>query len=144
MDNDKPALRVVDGDRSCDARRERVAMSLVVHERKRLDIPVSALTKVEAFATETFCDGRGPVTLDLPHVRIWLTPNLQKRLRDFTCDIVGELTELHVGDKCISRPVVREPLGGEPSFQISVNDFAEAQVLADELRTGWRPMRAVQ
>ncbi len=52
--------------------------------------------------------------------------------------------EIHVGDHCISRPVVRESLGTGPVLQVTANDFAEAETLAVKLRTGWRPMRAVE
>jgi hypothetical protein len=52
--------------------------------------------------------------------------------------------EIVVRERCISRPVIREPLGNEPSFQLSANDFAEAQALAAELCTGWRPVRTVE
>jgi preprotein translocase subunit SecD len=145
MGEGKPTFRVIEGDQPSGVQEERIAISFVVFERKRLDVPVSALMRVEARATQTFADERGrPITFDLPHVEIWLTPNLQKRLRDFTRDLVGEVTEIHVGDKCISRPVVREPLGNEPRFLLSANDFAEAQALAATVRTGWRPMRVVE
>ncbi len=144
MGEGKPTFRVIESDRPSGIREERIAMSLVVFERKRLDVPVSGLMRVVPCATQTFADERGrPITFDIPHVEIWLTPNLQKRLRDFTRDLVGEVMEIHVGDKCISRPVVREPLGNEPSFRLSANDFAEAQALAATLRTGWRPVRVV-
>jgi preprotein translocase subunit SecD len=145
MSEGKPIWRVIDGDRPAHAQSERIAISFVVHERKRLDIPVSALVRVEAGATKTFADERGwSVTYDLPHVEIWLAPSLQARLRDFTVDIIGEEMEILVGGRCISRPVVREPLGNEPSVQLSANDFAEAQALAAKLRTGWRPVRVVE
>jgi len=90
----KPTLQVIAGDRPLHVQTERTAMSFVVHERKRLDIPVSALVRVEARATKTFADQRGwPVTYDLPHVEIWLTSSPQARLRDFSRDLVGEALE---------------------------------------------------
>lgn len=135
----KPALRVIGGGRDSHAPPERIALSLVVYERKRLDIPVSAVIRIEAFATQTFSAGDIVRTYNFPHVEVWLAPNMQKRLRDFTCDMVDRVVEFHVGDKCVARPVVREPLGNEPSFLLSANDFAEAQAMADKLRTGWRP-----
>jgi preprotein translocase subunit SecD len=144
MGDGRPTFRVIDGDRSFDVQSERIAMSLVVHERKRLDIPVSALVRVEARQTQTFADRRGWATSHTPHVEIWLTPNLQRVLRDFTRDLIDQVMEIFVGGRCVLRPVVRESLGGEPAFSLSANDFAEAQTLATELRTGWRPMRAVE
>ena len=145
MTDQTSALRIIGGGRDFRAPVERIAMSLVVHDRKRLDVPLGAILGIEAFATQTFLvEGSGPVEFNMPHVRISLTPHLQAQLRDFTHDVVGEAMEIVVRDRCISRPVVREPLGNEPSFQVSVWDFAEAQRLANEMRTGWRPVRTVE
>jgi preprotein translocase subunit SecD len=52
--------------------------------------------------------------------------------------------ELFVDGKCISRPVVREPLENESSFLLSADDLAEAQRLAEQLRRGWRRLKAVE
>jgi hypothetical protein len=141
---EKPALRVIDGGRDSHAPAERIALSFVVYERKRLDIPVSAIVRIEAHATQTFSAGHIVRTYDLPHVEIWLTPSMQSRLHDFTCDMVDQVVEVHVGDKCVARPVVREPLGSESSFLLSASDFPEAQAMADKLRTGWRRVTAVE
>jgi hypothetical protein len=140
-----PTLRVIEGGRSPGVQAEPIALSLVVHERRRLDIPVSALIRVEPCATQTFADGYGrPFSFDTPHIEIFLTPDLQKRLRDFTRGLVDQVMEIHVGGRCVARPVVREPLGNAPAFHVSANDFAEAEALAAKLRTGWRPVRAVE
>ena len=119
---------------------ERIAVSLVVNERRRLDIPLSAVIRVDALAVQSFADGRRVVTFDQPHVRIWLMPNLQRRLYDFTRGSVDAIMEVFVDDQCVTRPVLREPLGTEPSFQIFTADFDEACALADKLRVGWRPV----
>jgi hypothetical protein len=139
----KPAWRVIDGNDSVPVHAERIAMSLVVRDCKRLDIPVSAVVRVEANAMETFFDGHVPIACDRHHIRIFLTPNARASLRDFTRDLVDEVMDIWIGNRRIVRLVVREPLGAEPSFHISAGDFAEAQSLADQLRTGWRPMRMV-
>jgi hypothetical protein len=100
---------------------ERIAVSLVVNERRRLDVPLSAVIRVDAFVL-SFAEGRQVVTFDQPHVRIWLMPNLQKRLYDFTRDSVDEIMEVFVAGRCVTRPVLHEPLGTEPSFQICAVD----------------------
>jgi preprotein translocase subunit SecD len=57
--------------------------------------------------------------------------------------LVGEVMEIHVAHKVVARPVLREALGNDPSFQLSANDLPEAQALARRLRSGWKPVRAV-
>jgi preprotein translocase subunit SecD len=74
----------------------------------------------------------------------WLMPNLQIRLYDFTRGSVDEIMEVFVAGRCVTRPVLREPLGTEPSFQISAADCDEACALADELRVGWRLVSLVE
>ena len=142
MGEGRPTLQVIDGG-GAPVPADRIALSLVVYERKRLDVPLSALIRVEASATQTFIGERGPVTFDRPHVEIWLTPNLQRQLREFTRDLVDQVMEIRIGERCVARPVVREPLGNNPSFLLSASDLAEAQALAAELRIGWRPVRSV-
>ena len=140
-----PIFSTIDGGRTARVPATRIAMSLVVYERKRLDIPLHAMTRIEPHATQTFLfEGGGVRTYDMPHVQIWLTPNLQAKLRAFTKDIVGEIMELHVAHKVVARPVLREPLGNEPAFQISAYDLTEAQALAARLANGWRSVHAVE
>jgi hypothetical protein len=141
MTQQKPVLTVVSGR---EQPAPRIAISLVVHERKRLDIPLNAILGIDAFATESFSDGRRIVTYDLPHVEIRLTPPMQRKLREFTAGIVGETLEIHAGGRCVSQPRLPKPLGDQPAFHISIYDFADAQALAETLRTGWRPVKAVQ
>jgi preprotein translocase subunit SecD len=136
-----PHLVVIDGARA--RRADPIALSLVVHERKRLDIPLHAVIAVEAYATKTFSGERGPVTFDLPHVEVRLMPPMRQKLSDFTKDIVGQAVDLYVRGRCVLQPVVREPLGAEPAFSLSANDFAGAQALAETLRSGWRPVKPV-
>lgn len=142
MAEQKPALTVVSGGR--DQPTARIALSLIVHERKRLDIPLDAVLGIDAFATQSFFDGRNVMTYDLPHVAIRLASSAQRRVREFTTGIVGEVMEIHVGGRCVSQPRLQEPLGNEPAFQISIYDFADAQALAETLRTGWRPVKVVE
>lgn len=142
MVDQKPALTIVSGGRMQPA--TRIALSLIVHERKRLDIPLDAILGIDAFATESFFDGRNVMTFDLPHVEIRLTPSMQRKLHEFTTGVVGELMEIHVGGRCVSQPRLQEPLGDQPAFHLSIYDFADAQAMAETLRTGWRPVRAVK
>ena len=69
---------------------------------------------------------------------------MQRKLREFTAGIVGDIMEIHVGGRCVSQPRLLEPLGDEPAFQISIYEFADAQALAETLRVGWRPVKEVE
>jgi hypothetical protein len=136
----KRLLTVVEGGNT--DRSKRIAMSFVVHERKRLDVPASALLSVEASAGRTyFIEGGGSIWSNSPSVEIDLAPDFQAKLYKFTADIIGEVMEVHVGNRCVARPVVREQLGKDPSFQISAFDIAEAEELAEVLRNGWSPQQ---
>jgi preprotein translocase subunit SecD len=133
----KPLLTIVNGgdvDRS-----ERIALSFVVYERKRLDIPVEGLLSVEASARRTYYSEEGPIHSNSPVVVISLTPEFQAKLYEFTADVVGQVVEFHVGKRCVSRPKLLERLGNEPSFHLSANDLAEAEEMAEVLRLGWSP-----
>ncbi len=102
MENQKPALTVVNGGREQPVKR--IALSLVIHERKRLDIPLDAILGIDAYQTQSFSDGSRIVTYDLPHIEISLTRLMQQSLFDFTKGVVGEIVEIHIGERCISRP----------------------------------------
>jgi preprotein translocase subunit SecD len=105
---------------------------------------VDVIIGIEASPTQSFnCEGR-IWTFDRPNVGVEFSPEMRKRLFEFTRDIVGEMIEIHIRDRCVFRAVVREPLGSEHAFQLSANDLAEAQALAQELKTGWRPVRTVR
>ena len=138
----KPILTVVSGGREQPIKR--IALSLIVHERKRLDIPLDAILGIDAFATESFSDGYRVTTYNRSHVAIRLSPSMQRKLREFTAGIVGDIMEIHVGGRCVSQPRLLEPLGDEPAFQISIYEFADAQALAETLRVGWRPVKEVE
>jgi preprotein translocase subunit SecD len=142
MADQTSALTVVSGGRAQPVKQ--FALSLIVHERKRLDIPLDTIIGINAFATQSFVDGRNVMTYNLPHIAIRVTPSMQRRLREFTAGIAGELMEIHVGGRCVSQPRLQEPLGNQPAFQISIYDFADAQALAETLCTGWRPVKVVE
>jgi len=137
MTNGKPVLTVVEG--GMDDRSRRIAISFVVYGRKRLDIPTSGLLSINALATKILYTDEGPVICNSPCVEFRLAPAFGAKLYEFTADIVGEVMEIHVGTRCVAKPVVRERLGTEPSFQILVYDLAEAEALAEVIRLGWSP-----
>jgi preprotein translocase subunit SecD len=71
--------------------------------------------------------------------RIWVTPPIREQIHCLTREIVDQTVAIFVAGQCIMSPMIREPLCGAGwSFQLSANDLAEAQTLAERLRTGWR------
>lgn len=118
---------------------ERLALSLV-HSRERIDVPVSALVGIEAYADQTFqiIETGELRTVEAPRVEVYLAPSVRARLRALTAMILKEPLEIVVAGRCVSRPVVREVLGEDPCFMISARGFAEAEALAQTMRAGWR------
>lgn len=122
---------------------ERIAFSLV-HPVQRIDVPVRALLDVEACAQETFrfSDGTSR-TYDMPHVRVTLAPEIRARLYRLTHALMrfdqdaDKTLAIFIGAECMFRPVVREPLGHLPSFNMSANDLPEAEAMAAKLRAGF-------
>jgi hypothetical protein len=129
MERNRRDLRVVQGGRSAPA--VRLALSLV-HPRGRIDIPVDAIVWIVAYG-----EGQGPWPFHNPHVEVCFAPAIRKRIYDLTQHIVDEPMDIVVCGERISSPIVREPLGQDSSFRISAYDLAEAQELADQMRTGW-------
>ena len=64
-------------------------------------------------------------------------PYVRERLYRLTKIIVGEALEIIVDRQCISKPVVREPLGIHQSIAISEFYSEDAVVLANQLRSRW-------
>ena len=119
------------------AEAEDIAVSLV-HARGRIDIPVNAISRVEARATFTF---RNTETGEVrehpgPHVEICFSADIRQRICDLTRQIVGQPMEVVVDCAAITKPIVREPLCTRPCFQISANGIAEANALAQRIRRG--------
>jgi preprotein translocase subunit SecD len=111
-----------------------------VHPRGCIDIPVAAIQRIEALETMTFYDREtGSLsTASCPRVEIWLDAHMRARIYRLTRRIIDEPLDIVVGGECVSRPIVREPLGTQSSFRISASDLAEAEALAQRLRMGWR------
>jgi hypothetical protein len=116
---------------------ERVALSLV-HPRGRIDVPVGVIRGIEAREEQVFATQTGPIRLARPHVEIRFTPAVSSRLYELTRQIVGQPLEIVVGGKTITKPIVREPLGGRRGrIAISTFNFDEARALAERLRERW-------
>jgi preprotein translocase subunit SecD len=138
MRGNRLGLTLIRGFGHADAPRGRIALSLV-HPRGRIDVPVSAIRRIEAHAEQTFFiqDTGQPVTLSRPYVEVCFSPGIRARVWWLTRQITDEPLEIIVDGECVSAPIVREALGAQPSFHISTSDFAEAQTLAERLRAGW-------
>jgi hypothetical protein len=116
---------------------EDIALSLV-NPKGRIDIPVSAVDRVDASGTIAF---RTKETGEIheypnPHVDVCYAKDIQERICQLTQQIVGEPMAIVIDCETVSRPIVREPLCAHPCFQISANDIAEATALAKRIRGG--------
>jgi preprotein translocase subunit SecD len=113
-----------------------IALSLV-HGQNRIYIPMSAIRRIEAHATQTFVvtETKQKREFPLPHVNLCYAADIQKRICQLTRRIVEQPMDIIVDCETISKPVVREPLCG-PCLQLSANDFTEANALAQRLKTG--------
>lgn len=115
---------------------DEIALSLV-HAHSRIDIPVSAIQRIEAFATQTFIitETKEKREFQSPHVDLCYAADIEKRICQLTRRVVEQPMDLVADCETISRPVVREPLCG-PCLKISANTFREANELAQRLKTG--------
>jgi preprotein translocase subunit SecD len=113
-----------------------IAFSLV-NGQNRIDIPVSAIRRIEALATQTFVvtETKQKREFPLPHVNLCYAAGIQKKICQFTRRIVEQPMDIVVDCEAISKPVVREPLCGS-CLQISANTFMDANALAQRLKTG--------
>ena len=122
---------------SAPAAADDIALSLV-HRQSRIDIPVSALRSIEAYATQTFVITGTKQTREfpLPHVELCFTREIKEQICRLTRQIVEQPMEIVIDCRTISKPVVREPQCSGPCLQISANDIDEANALAQRLKTG--------
>lgn len=113
-----------------------IALSLL-HGQSRIDIPASAILRIEAQATQTFfiTETQQERVFQLPHVELCYTAEIQKRICQLTRQIIEQPMSIVVDCETVSRPVVREPLCGR-CLQISANDIFEANALAQRLKKG--------
>ena len=114
-----------------------IALSLV-HGQDRIDIPASAITRIEAHATQTFTfdDTHETKTYDLQNVELCFSAEIHEKICQLTQRIIEQPLNIIVDCAVISSPVVREPLCKMPCFLISANDLQEANALAQRLKTG--------
>ena len=124
MTGRRPELAVIDGS----GRTEKIALSLV-HASGRIDIPAKAVKWIEAHEYSPF--GKRPCAFPVPYVEVRLRFDIRARLRSLTRGIVGEPMEILVDGKCVSKPIVREPVG---DLKISTFDLDKANTLAAQLR----------
>jgi hypothetical protein len=116
---------------------EDIALSLV-HAKGRIEIPVSAVRQVEAWATtKVRIKGTGEVReYPHPYVFVCFAQDVGERICELTRQIVHEPLAIVIDCDVVEKPIVHEPLCGEPCFRISANDAAEANALAQRIRKG--------
>ena len=116
---------------------EDIALSLV-HPKGRVDIPVSALKDVRAYATLAV---RNTETGEIheypePSVEVCYNKDIKARICQLTQQIVGEPMALLVDCEIVLKPVVREPLCSHACLSISASDLDEANALMQRIRHG--------
>lgn len=119
------------------ANAEDIALSLR-HPKGSVDVPVSAIGRVEAVATIAVRNTENGQIHEYPnpHVEVCFAEDVRKRICQLTRRIVGQPMEVVIDCATISKPIVREPLCARPCFQISASDLAEANALALRIRSG--------
>jgi hypothetical protein len=138
MSGNRLGLKLIRGHGSESAHVERIALSLV-HPRERIDIPVSAILRIEAHGEIAFTEqGTGrPWISPNPHVEICFAEAIRERICQLSRQILDQPWDIVVGGEVVASAIVREPLCSQACFQISANDLAEAHALAHRMRTGW-------
>ena len=129
MAGTRPDMKVVVGGEPIG----KIALSLI-HSSGRIDVPVQAVRWIEARNNFSYFVNGQMRALPSPHVEVNLRPDIRARLYKLTRTIVGEPLEIFVDGKSVSRPIIREPLGGREDLRISTSDFDEAHELATRLR----------
>ncbi len=118
------------------ANAEEIALSLV-HPKGRIDIPVSAVRRVDALATIKFHNTETGEVHEYPdpHVDVCFAKDIAERTCQLTRQIVGEPLEIVVDCETILKPIVREQLCG-PCLRIAHEDVACVNTLAQRIRRG--------
>ena len=125
----RPEMKVVGGGE----RIGKIALSLI-HSSGRIDVPVKAIHWIEAREDFSYFVKGQMRALPSPHVEVNLRSDIRARLYKLTRTIVGEPLDIFVDGKPVSKPIVREPLGGREHLRISTFDLDEAHALAARLR----------
>jgi hypothetical protein len=116
---------------------EDIALSLV-NPKGRVDIPVSAIHRVDALATFAFrIKGTDEVReYASPRVEVCFAKDIRERMCQLTERIIGEPLAIVIDCDIVSKPIVQESLCEYPCFEISANDIAEANALAQRISKG--------
>jgi preprotein translocase subunit SecD len=116
---------------------EDIALSLV-NPKGRVDVPLSAIHQIEARATFAYrIQGTDEVREHpSPGVDLCFAKDIRDRLCELTRKIVGERLAIVVDCGIVAEPIVGGALCDIPCFEISANDFAEANALAQRIRKG--------
>ncbi len=127
---------VLDGLPIAEIPADRIALSLL-HPTERIDVAISAILWIEPRRCKFYNWGKKVVVSNFPFVEICLAPYIRERIYRLTKIIIGESLEFIVDGECITRPVVREPLGIRQSLAISATHYEDAVALAERLRSRW-------
>jgi preprotein translocase subunit SecD len=130
-------LAAVGGLQSTTAIAEDIALSLV-NPKGRIDVPTGAVARVEARATIAFrnTETNKVVEYPNPHVELCFSKDVRQRVCELTRQIVDQPLAVVVDCQTVTKPIVREPLCTQPCFNISADDIAEADALAQRIRRG--------
>jgi preprotein translocase subunit SecD len=117
-------------------RAEEIALSLV-SPKGRIDIPASAVEKVEASAKIAFRNSETGKVWEHsdPHIDMCVAKEFKERICDLTTRTVGEAMAIMVDCEALTKPIVREPLCGG-CLRVSADDIEEANALAQRIRHG--------
>jgi len=113
---------------------EDIALSLV-HTTGRIDIPASAVSRIEVAPSYVATDRRSGKRMRSRtySVYVCLLEDVRERICDLTRRIVGEPVEIVSGCEVLTEPVVREPICTAPCLSIPAGNMAEAEVFAGKL-----------
>jgi preprotein translocase subunit SecD len=130
-------LLVAGGLGSATAAAGDIAVSLV-NPSGRIDIPVSAITHVQALATIAIrnTETKKVVEYPEPHVEVCFTEDVRQQICQLTRQIVEQPLDIVIDCETVTKPIVREPLCSQPCFSISASDLEEATALAQRIRKG--------
>jgi preprotein translocase subunit SecD len=115
---------------------EEIALSLV-HGNSRVDIPVSAVTSINVWASTVYRNSETGSEFESgrPVVEVCLTDPIKQSICELSRRLLQKPMEIWVTCRIISRPIVREPLCTSHCFDIGIADVAEGDRLAAELKS---------
>ena len=125
-------MSVIEGTAN-GVRSEKIALSFV-HPSARIDVPVRAIHRIEARESFTYLVSGELRESPGSHVAVCLRADIAIRLYKLTQQIVGDVLEIRVDSKCVSKPKILQPVGWCGHFVISIWDFDKAHALAAAMR----------